>query len=246
MAAGTTCRLCALIGARFSNRIRPRRLQPRAGSRSFQVPHAATKGRFNRLIRSYNCLMAVAAVITADEYLRRERESDEKHEFLAREIEPMPGVTQRHSLIATDFRTTARGALRPRGCNVYDSDLKVRIPGDGYLYPDASLVCSPLFEGEREDILLNPQVVVEVLISGTGFRDRTTKFDAYTLIDSVQEIILIETESRHVSVYQRKLEGWLLNWAHGQESFKIPSLGVEIALDDIYGELPATSTLDSD
>lgn len=71
--------------------------------------------------------------------------------------------------------------LRGKRCNVYSSDLKVRIQATGLsTYPDVSVVCGKL-EVDSEDNLaaVNPVVLVEVLSPTSETYDRGAKFGHY-------------------------------------------------------------------
>jgi Uma2 family endonuclease len=61
-----------------------------------------------------------------------------------------------------------------------------------YTYPDISIVCgTPEFGDAELDILLNPNVIIEVLSPSTEIYDRGRKFQHYRTLHSLQEYILI-------------------------------------------------------
>jgi len=72
-------------------------------------------------------------------------------------------------------------ALRGGPCCAFDSDLRVRV------------VCGkPKTADDREDILLNPTVIFEVLSPSTESYDRGVKFRRYREIESLTDYILID------------------------------------------------------
>src|SRR4249920_1058519 len=78
---------------------------------------------------------------TLEEYLALEEESSVRHEYLDGEIYAMAGGTPDHAAIAAVVIGLLRPQL-PRGCRVFTSDLRVRIPSTGLsTYPDISVVC---------------------------------------------------------------------------------------------------------
>ena len=69
----------------------------------------------------------------------------------------MSGASRRHVLIATNFSSDLRQALRSRPCKVYSADLRVGVSGTGlYTYPDIVVTCGQeIFHDEQFDTLLN-------------------------------------------------------------------------------------------
>ena len=102
---------------------------------------------------------------TPEEYLEFERESEVRHEYIDGEIYEMAGANKRHNIISANLIRLLGNQLFDRDCNVYGSDMRVKIASTGkYTYPDAAAVCGEEFyEDETEDTLLNPMLIVEVL-----------------------------------------------------------------------------------
>src|SRR5476649_2563434 len=73
---------------------------------------------------------------------RSERASSQKHELFRGEIFAMAGASREHNLIVANLVAELRNALRDRPCEVYPSDLRVKVSATGlYTYPDASIAC---------------------------------------------------------------------------------------------------------
>src|SRR5262245_62858903 len=82
---------------------------------------------------------------TYQEYVAFERTSDVKHEFVRGVILAMAGGKPEHGARAVRLTTALTVQLAGRPCNVFDSDVRVRIRGaDVSAYPDASVVCGRL------------------------------------------------------------------------------------------------------
>ncbi|MGH2543184.1 MAG: Uma2 family endonuclease, partial [Ardenticatenaceae bacterium] len=80
--------------------------------------------------------------ITPEEYLALERGAREKSEYFDGEIVAMTGASREHNLIALNVGGELRAQLKQRRCEVYSSDMRVRIPGRyRYVYPDVVVVC---------------------------------------------------------------------------------------------------------
>ena len=130
---------------------------------------------------------------TVEEYLAGERQTLDKHEYINGEIVGMAGATRFHNLIGTNAVIALGVQLRGRRCEIYASDMRVRMRGARYGYPDVVVVCGePQFADNEFDVLLNPVVVVEVLSDSTRFRDKTEKLETYLAMESVRECLLIE------------------------------------------------------
>src|SRR5436190_3677950 len=107
--------------------------------------------------------------VTYAEYLRLERETDTRYEFLDGQIWAMSGGTARHSRIKMNLGALLTSALGDGPCQPYDSDWKIRVSATGLAtYPDISVVCGDI-ERHPEDsnAAINPAVIVEVLSEST-------------------------------------------------------------------------------
>lgn len=115
------------------------------------------------------------------DYLAFERQSGTKHEYVNGETFAMTGASERHNLIVANLVIEIGLQLRDRPYRVYPSDLRVAVTPDGpFYYPDLVALCAePRFlDGER-DMLLNPELVIEVLSPTTEAFDRGVKFTHY-------------------------------------------------------------------
>jgi len=91
------------------------------------------------------------------------------------------------------------------------SQLKVYVAAvNTYLYPDVMVVCGEerLQEG-RDDALLNPTLVLEVLSPSTMSYDFVQKFDSYKRIPSLQAYVLVSQDQPRVEVRSATD-----NWGH--------------------------------
>ena len=70
--------------------------------------------------------VALPASITYAEYLRVERTSDTKHEYLSGQIIAMSGGTVEHAALSVAVSTSLTVQLRGRPCRVLSSDARVR------------------------------------------------------------------------------------------------------------------------
>jgi Uma2 family endonuclease len=111
------------------------------------------------------------AHLTAEEYLALERKAPYKSEYLKGEVFAMTGASRRHNRISLNIGAELRAQLRQRPCEVYTSDMRVKLGATGlYTYPDVVVVCGePAFEDAEIDTLLNlPMSHLEEPIESCG------------------------------------------------------------------------------
>ena len=175
---------------------------------------------------------------TPEEYLAWERRSPEKHEYFQGEIFAMTGASRAHNKIVVNLGGELRSALRQRPCEVYTSDMRVKIPATGlYTYPDVVVVCcEPVFEQDAElDTLLNPDVLFEVLSETTESYDRGRKFAQYRTLASLREYLLVSQGEALVEHYTREENGlWTFREHRAGGRVRLESIGCEVAVDEIY------------
>ncbi|MGB3291715.1 MAG: Uma2 family endonuclease [Phormidesmis sp.] len=186
--------------------------------------------------------MTVAASITklytAEEYLALEVESEIRSEFRNGEIVEMTGGTPAHNEITATFIFLLKSALRKQPYSIFVTDQRLWLPeANRYTYPDVMVTPRPAeLQPNRQDTVMNPILIAETLSSSTEAYDRGDKFTYYRTVEAFQEYVLIEQYRPHVEHYVKQGENeWLFRDYSGLESsFVLSSVGVEIALADLY------------
>lgn len=178
---------------------------------------------------------------TSEEYLEFERASEVRHELIAGEIYEMAGAVRRHNRISVNVLRLLDNQLLERDCNVYGSDMRVKITATGnYTYPDVVAVCGEeIFEDETEDTLTNPMLIVKVLSKSTEAYDRGAKFEYYQTIESFREYVLITQEPFRAEQFVRKDKNiWTyFEFRHAEDVVKLNSIDCELVLSDIYHKI---------
>jgi len=175
--------------------------------------------------------------ISAEEYLALDRAAEFRSEFLDGEIVAMSGGSMRHSALQINLVVAVQTALRGGACQCFSSDLRVRVSPRMYTYPDLTVVCGkPNLADERQDILLNPTVIFEVLSPSTENYDRGIKLQRYRSIDSLQDYILVAQDQARVEQYTRgEANTWTFRDYQGADAIlAITSIGVSLPLAGIY------------
>ncbi|HZF07917.1 MAG TPA: Uma2 family endonuclease [Thermoanaerobaculia bacterium] len=180
--------------------------------------------------------------LTAEDYLAFERSAETRSEYVDGEMVAMAGASREHNLIVTNLLGELRSQLKGRPCELYPSDLRVRVPATGlYTYSDVVVVCGePRFEDEHFDTLLNPSLVIEVLSASTEGYDRGKKFEHYRALDSLREYLLVSQDEPLVEQFVRQEDGaWRFTATSGRDAVvHLPSLGCSLALAEIYDKVP--------
>lgn len=177
---------------------------------------------------------------TLNEYLTREVRSLHKHEFYNGKIVRMAGAKARHNQIAANITGALKYTLRPlpRKFIVYNSGQKVYIESENVgVYPDAVVVCEePQFWHGREDLIVNPLLIVEVLSRSTASFDKSGKFLLYEQLPSFREYILIEQNYPRVeSWFRQTATSWDKTVQTTTEAIiQLRSVGVSLPLAEIY------------
>ena len=178
---------------------------------------------------------------TYADYVRIERDANLKHEYLNGQIFAMAGGSREHARLAAAIISALSAQVRARGCDVYTSDLQVRILATGLAtYPDVSVVCGKFEpDPENKEALTNPKVLVEVLSPSTEEYDRIDKFEHYKQIESLGEYVLVWQSERRVEVRSRGAGGtWDIKTFGDGALALLPSVEARIDVRALYDTAP--------
>lgn len=182
--------------------------------------------------------------VTPEEYLYRERKAEFRSEYFRGEMFAMAGASANHNLIVGNCIQTLGQQLKKKTCRVYPSDLKLRIEATGlYTYPDLSVVCGdPQLESDAGDVLLNPDVLVEVLSDSTEAYDRGKKFEHYRTIPSLMHYVLIAQDRHSIDCFTRSPDGeWRLASCQGSDGkVELASIDSQLAATEVYDKVVFT------
>lgn len=177
------------------------------------------------------------------EYLDRERSSAAKHEYLRGEVFAMAGGTLEHGRLAARVTHLIAAGLGQRPCEAFSSDARVRVEEtDLSTYPDVSVICGRIERSPTDpEAAVNPVVLVEVLSDSSEAYDRGEKFAHFRRLASLQEYVLVSQREPRIEVFRRTLEGrWELGEAVAGGRISLESIGVELAVDDVYSSALAS------
>ncbi len=172
-------------------------------------------------------------LITEEEYLTGELDSEIKHEYVDGYVYAMAGASKNHDRIAGNVYSEIRSLLKSSPCEPFTSDMKVKI-GSKFFYPDVMIVCKD--QTQSEYYTESPTIIVEVLSKSSRRMDEKIKRMAYQSITTLQEYVLIEQDFVDVEVCRRS-EGWVSNHYFMGEEVTFESIGLTVPVEEIYARV---------
>jgi len=189
-------------------------------------------------------LRTLKTKFTPAEYLAMEEVADYKSEYYAGEVFAMTGGSADHSAVAVNLTAELQRFLASKPCQVFNSDMRLYLQKSGlYTYPDVMVVCGKLqFVERRDDTLVNPVLIIEVLSKSTRDYDRGPKFEFYKQLDTLREYVLVASEHPRVECYRRTADDrWTIEAYAGLDAVaRIETLACELPLGDIYHKVSWT------
>ena len=189
-------------------------------------------------------------VMTAEEYLARERQAEEKSEFYQGECFAMAGASRRHNLLSVNILRHLANHLASKPCQPYVADMRLYIEAhEHYVYPDVLVVCDEKAYVDEENCK-DATVIVEVLSPSMETYDRGLKFLHYQSLPSLQEYVLISQEVLQVEVYHRRIQkqDWIYQaLSQPEDALVLSSIDFSCRLAELYESItfpiePASSS----
>jgi len=176
--------------------------------------------------------------LSLEEYRNLETIAEVKHEYHDGEIIEMTGGSINHNSILINLIVLLKLALRGTNYRLQSSELRLWIPQyNRGLYPDLMIIAGePLFSDNRNDEILNPCVIIEVLSPSTSGYDRGDKFRYYRSIPQLNQYLLVSQGEILIESYSKTSENnWLLQeYTPARGIISLDSLGISLNLADIY------------
>lgn len=153
--------------------------------------------------------------VSLEDFLEMEPEPGTWLEWSAGFVYAMSGGSPTHSMLCAKMML-ALGPGLGTDCTLFDGKADIWVESAAfYGQADASIVCGALHthvvtkKGRKlGEAITNPVVIVEVLSPSTETRDRGEKFEAYKLLASLKEYVLVSQDERRVEIRRRVEQGW--------------------------------------
>ncbi|MBD2168734.1 Uma2 family endonuclease [Calothrix membranacea FACHB-236] len=173
-----------------------------------------------------------------EEYLTQEESAEYRSEYRNGEVVAMTGGSINHNRIIRNLSRLLELGLQEQPYEVFISDLRLWIPRyQQYTYPDILIIKGePIFQEGRNDTVINPSIIFEILSKSTRSRDRGDKFTYYRSIPEFQEYILIDQYQFHLEQFSKTSEGnWLFKESDDEDGvLTLASANCQIPHRQIY------------
>jgi Uma2 family endonuclease len=177
------------------------------------------------------------------EFLRWEDGTDTRYELVAGFPMAMAPPARAHGILCARLAGAIDAGLRPRRPCAAQTEAGIARPDrdDSYYVADIAVTCRPYERGEQ--LVRDPVLIVEILSPGTERHDRLTKVPVYRGIDSVREILLIDSESIYAEVLRREGDRWITALVRGQDAvLRLASTDLSVAMAELYDGIEIDSS----
>jgi Uma2 family endonuclease len=173
--------------------------------------------------------------MTRDEFLRWHDGTDTHYELIGGFPVAMAPPTAAHRILAMRLGSridTALAGRRP--CNAQGEAGIIRPDQvDTYFEADIAATCERHEFGQQA--LNEPFLIVEILSPSTERHDRRTKLPAYRQIETVQEILFLDSDGLYAEVHRRTGAQWITEILRGRDArLSLASVPIEIAFAELY------------
>jgi len=111
------------------------------------------------------------------------------------------------------------------------------VSANSYFYPDVLVTCSagdaarPIFKTE-------PKLIIEVLSPGTAAYDRGLKFSCYRALESLEEYVMIDPETRSTDGYRKGQDGlWVLHPFASGAPVTLASVALTLSAAQLFADV---------
>lgn len=149
-------------------------------------------------------------------------------------LKMMTGASQRHDRAVVNMIRSLGNQLRGGPCRPTTDDLAVRIPVGNIRRPDITVECGR--PNDRDMVVHEPRVVIEVLSPSTMSFDRFKKVAEYQTIPTLTHILLVDTEAPRVDVLARSDTGTWTSARHegAGATIDLPTINAALELAEIF------------
>lgn len=171
-------------------------------------------------------------------YRQMEETAEGRREFRDGEIVEMIGGSLHHAQIIFNLGFALGLYLKEREFRLFTSELRLWIPEYRRgTYPDVMVIDGqPQLNAPRQDEVLNPCLIAEVLSPSTEAYDRGDKFLCYRTIPDLREYLLVSSTQMLIDHYVKTdAQQWLLqSYQSPTQSITLPTLDVQLEIADLY------------
>ncbi len=177
--------------------------------------------------------------MTVDEFLHWEDGTDTRYELVDGVVVAMAPPAPPHGILFARLAGAIDAALRSRRPCVVQGEAGIVRPDrdDSCYVADLAVTCEPLQIEDR--LIRSPVLIVEILSPSTASHDRQRKVADYRQIASVDEILLIDSQTVFAEVLRREGDHWITEIVQGPAAtLTLRSVPVGIPMAELYEGIP--------
>jgi Uma2 family endonuclease len=173
-------------------------------------------------------------LLTVEEYLEFEKNSESRHEFYFGKLIDMPGESKNANRIAKKIEKAFDKIIDDKIFETFRGEVRLTInKSDIYLYPDVMIAL--ISDDEDNYAVTQPIVIVEVLSDSTAKIDTGKKLREYTSLGSLQYYLVVSQDEVLVQINQRKGNTWSFDFYDKlSDEIQFSIFDKSISLSDIY------------
>jgi Uma2 family endonuclease len=166
------------------------------------------------------------------EFLEWDDGTETRYELIDGRLLAMVPPIEAHGTIVANLAAAIRPKLRPPCRVVIEAGIVPADRADTWYQPDLVVTCAPAERGARA--IPEPRLIVEVLSPSTAAHDRGVKLADYRKIASVEQILMVASEDRHVEMWRRAEDGWKVQDLIGDATIPLAIDGEPLPLAAVY------------
>ena len=176
--------------------------------------------------------------MTVDEFLRWEDGTDTRYELVDGYVVAMAPPAPAHGRLAARLAGVLDATLRGRPpCAVQSGAGIIRPDRNDLCYvADLAVSCEELRADDR--LISAPILIVEILSPSTAVFDRQGKVAEYRQIASIQEILLIDSQTVFAEVLRREGDRWITEIVRPAATLTLDSVPLSISMAVLYEGIP--------
>ena len=172
--------------------------------------------------------------MTVTEFLNWDDGTDTRYQLIDGRPVAVAPPSPSHSVIVLNLGHELKSRLKPPCYAGTEAGVEHPDRDDTFYEADIVVSCTPVAPDMAA--IPDPVVVIEVLSPSTIEHDRGRKAYDYRGVPSVQEIVLVASEQRHVEVWRRRGAKWEVEDLIGDAMLELEAVGVEIPFAAVYAD----------
>jgi len=163
-----------------------------------------------------------------------------KNELLDGKIVQKPAANRWHNLISTNFAIAVGSRIHRSTCEIYASDMAVRIGQNSITFPTISVVNgSPEFSDDAQELLTNPTVIIEIYSALSYSVNHLQKLEGFLTIPKIKECLLVNESEMRIEHYARQnAKQWIYRiYNERDDVISLESVNCKLSMAEVYAQV---------